>query len=315
VVDSLEIGRKYEEVWEKQHLDDAGKVWTTNSSTKAIRKAQTQNKYPAVISEVPVSPAPVPKRRAGVFEEARIQVAKDMKKKHVTFTADTVNWPVRHQTTFSRDPENKPYHNPPNGRHPAPLGVEWIDTSRVTDRIADLLNLKVYTTRVQAEFDAFLKDQTLRPLSRYNGIEGNRSGIASISENVDRFLNETETTRDEMYEWIDRADALAILVNEDVVKDMCFMRSNDVEDEEDYGEEEVDQTRWTCRAQCVVVEKAEVISAARLAAHFSMTEEQKAERRALEYRIGDEWVAPGIEGQNAKDVFSPGEGPSGKRRK
>jgi hypothetical protein len=38
-----------------------------------------------------------------------------------------------------------------------------------------------------------------------------------------------------------------------------------------------------------------------------MTEEQKAGRRTLGFRVGDEWVAPEVEGQGARDVFSPGE--------
>jgi hypothetical protein len=181
-----------------------------------------ENKYPAIISDAPNPAAPVIKHNLGSFGEAPVKVAKDMKKKHVTFTADTVNWPVRPQSAFSRDPRNKAYHDPPNGRHPAPLGVEWIDTSRVSGYIADFSNLKVYATRVQAEFDAFLNNSSLRPLSRYKGIVGMHPAVSYISEFVDKFLDGKEATREDMQEMIDGVDALAILLEGGVIKDMLL---------------------------------------------------------------------------------------------
>jgi hypothetical protein len=118
------MGKKYEEAWEKQYPEDAGSIWMTNSSTQAIRKVEKENKYPAIISPAPTPTAQEIKRKLGSFGEAEAKVAKDMKKKHVTFTADTINWPVRPQSAFSRDPRNKAYYDSSNGRHPAPLGVE-----------------------------------------------------------------------------------------------------------------------------------------------------------------------------------------------
>jgi hypothetical protein len=124
VVESLEIGKMYGEVWEKQHPEDAGTIWTTSSSTLAMRKAEMETRYPALISNAPAPAAPMLKRELDSFVEARVKIAKERKKKHVTFTIDTINWPVRHRAEFNRDPKNKAYYDPPNGRHPAPLGVE-----------------------------------------------------------------------------------------------------------------------------------------------------------------------------------------------
>jgi hypothetical protein len=77
--------------------------------------------------------------------------------------------------------------------------------------------------------------------------------VSAISECSDKFVNGTEAAREDMQEMIDGVDALAILVEGDTVKDMYFMTSDDVDDDIEYGEE-VDQTRWTCRAESVVEE-------------------------------------------------------------
>jgi hypothetical protein len=181
--------------------------------------------------------------------------------------------------------------------------------------------LKVYATCVQAEFDAFFDNSSLRPRSRYEGVIGTHPRLSAISEFIDKFLNGTEAAREDMQEVIDEADALAILVEGNAVKDMYFMTSDDVEDKIGYGEEEVDQTRWPCRAECVIEEKPEVVSATSLAAHCSTTKEQIAERRALGFRIGDESAMSDIGEQHKartpEDLFSPGTSREGgpKRRK
>jgi hypothetical protein len=68
-----------------------------------------ENKYLAIVSPAPTPAAQEIKRKLGSFGEAQVKVAKDMKKKHVTFTADTINWPVRPQSAFSHDLRNKAY--------------------------------------------------------------------------------------------------------------------------------------------------------------------------------------------------------------
>ncbi|KAL7779761.1 hypothetical protein CFE70_009778 [Pyrenophora teres f. teres 0-1] len=92
-VNLLDILMDYEEKWESENAKDAGVIWTTNSPTKALRKVEIENKYPAVVEELPSSAHPS-----------------------------------------------------------APLGVEWMDTSRVSSSIADILSLKVYVTLSDEEF-------------------------------------------------------------------------------------------------------------------------------------------------------------------
>jgi hypothetical protein len=84
------------------------------------------------------------------------------------------------------------------------------------------LNRKVYTARVQAEFDALVREPSLGPLSRYDGIVGMHPSLESIFQFLDKFLNKTETAREDMDDLIKEADALAILVDGDVVKDVFF---------------------------------------------------------------------------------------------
>ncbi|KAI4639896.1 uncharacterized protein J4E78_010798 [Alternaria triticimaculans] len=271
LVELLECSEKYEEAWEKQHSSDVGCIWTTNSSAKAIRIAQMRMKYPAVLTEA--IPRPAVKRKLSSFDVARAKVAKARVKKHVTFTPDTITWPTRSNACFNRNPEQRQSYQP--GRHAAPLGLEWIDTSRMSSSIADLLNLKVYATYVQAEFDALVDDSSLRPPSRYQGILSLHPGIQAISAFANQFLQGAETAREEMLEMISVADALIVLIGEeDVVVDMHLSVSDDVEDEDGYGDEEVDQTRWTCWSECDDEAKPDVGGAAGLAAKFAVDDEK-----------------------------------------
>jgi hypothetical protein len=274
LVEILECSQKYEEAWERQQPDDVGCMWTTNSSSKAIRIAEMQTRYPAVLTAS--NPRALVKQGLSSFDAARANVAKARVKKHVTFTPDTMTWPARGNAHFCRNPTKRQIYEA--GRHAAPLGLEWVDTSRMSSPIADLLNLKVYATHVQAEFDVLVADSTLRPPSRYQGILTLHPGIKSISTFANRFLQGSETAREEMMELIGMADALVVLIGEeDVALDMHLSVSDDVEDEDSFGDEAVDQTRWTCLSECYNEAKSEVISAAGLAAKFAVDDEDARE--------------------------------------
>jgi len=254
-------------------------MWTTNSSSKAIRNAQMRTKYPAVLTDA--IPRLAVKRKLSSFDVARAKVAKARVKKHVTFTPDIITWPTRSNAWFCRNLAQRHSYQP--GRHAAPLGLEWIDTSRMSSSIADLLNLKVYTTCIQAEYDALVDDSSLRPPSRYQGILGLHPGIGPISAFANQFLQGAETAREEMLEMISVADALIVLIGEDdVVLDLHLSASDDVEDEDGYGDDEVDQTRWTCWSECDDEAKPDVGGAAGLAAKFAVDDEKAPECRKID---------------------------------
>ena len=83
-----------------------------------------------------------------------------------------------------------------------------------------------------------------------------------------------------MIELIGMADALIVPIGEeDVVLDMHLSVSDDVEYEDDFGDEAVDQTRWTCLSECGNEAKPEVISTAGLAAKFAVDDEGARERQ------------------------------------
>ena len=274
LVELLECSEKYEEAWEKQHPGDVGCMWTRNSSSKAIRNAQMRTRYPAILTDA--DPRSAVKRKLSSLDEARAKVAKARVKKHVTFTPDTITWPTR----FNRNPAHRQSYQP--GRHAAPLGLEWIDTSRISSSIADLLNLKVHATCIQAEFDALVDDSSLRPPSRYQGILSLHPGIQAISAFANQFLQGAETAREEMLEMISVADALIVLIGEDdVVLDLHLSVSDHVEDEDGYGDEEVDQTRWTCWSEYGNEAKPDVDGAAGLAAKFAVDDEKAREGRKI----------------------------------
>jgi len=282
LVELLECSQKYEEAWEKQHPSDVGCMWTTNSSSKAIRNAQMRTRYPAVLTDT--NSRPTVKRELSSLDLARAKVAKARVKKHVTFTPDTITWPTRSNACFCRNPAQRQSYQP--GRHAAPFGLEWIDTSRMSSSIADLLNLKVYATSVQAEFDALVDDSSLRPPSRYQGILSLHPGIGPISAFANRFLQGAETAREEMLEMISVADALMVFIGEDdVVLDLHLSVSDDVEDEDGYGDEEVDQTRWSSWSECGNEPKPDVGGAAGLAAKFAVDDEKARRCRKI---AGDE---------------------------
>ncbi|KAI4930449.1 hypothetical protein J4E85_005076 [Alternaria conjuncta] len=245
LVELLEYSQKYEEAWEKQHPGDVGL-----------------------------------KRKLSSLDVARAKVAKARVKKHVTFTPDTNTWTTRSNACFCRSPAQCRRYQP--GRHAAPLGLEWIDTSRMSSSIADLLNLKVYATSIQAEFDALVDDSSLRPPSRYQGILSLHPGIQAISAFADQFLQGGETAREEMLEMISVADALVVLIGEDdVVLDLHLSVSDDVEDEDGYGDEEVDQTRWSSWSECGNEAKPDVGGAAGLAAKFAVDDEKARRCRKI----------------------------------
>lgn len=276
LVEILECSQKYEEAWEKQHPSDVGCMWTTNSSSKGIRIAQMRTKYPAVPTDA--IPRPAVKQNTSSFDRARAKVAKSRVKKHVTFTPDTITWPTRSNAYFCRNPTQRQSYRP--GKHAAPLGLEWIDTSRISSSISDLLNLKVFATYLQAEFDALVADSSLRPPSPYQGILTLHPCIRPISAFANQFLQGTETAREEMLELISVADALIVLIGEgDVVFDMHLSVSDGIEDEDGYGDDEVDQTRWTCWSECGNEAKPDVGNAAGLAASFAVDDEKARTRR------------------------------------
>ena len=66
------------------------------------------------------------------------------------------------------------------------------------------------------------------------------------------------------------------------MRDMNFSHSDDVEDEDGYRDEEVDQTRWTCLAKC----GAEALTMANLSAMLSMDGGNSARKH---HKIGD-WI-------------------------
>ncbi|KAI4913195.1 uncharacterized protein J4E92_009818 [Alternaria infectoria] len=253
---------------------------TNEESIKLKRgKVRSRNRNPATMCGHGLHPSDIitgglaVKRKLSSFDAARAKVAKARVKKHVTFTPDTIISPTRSNACFNRNPAQRQSYQP--GRHAAPLGLEWVDTSRMSSSIADLLNLKVYATCVQAEFDALVDDSSLRPPSRYQGILSLHPGIGAISAFANQFLQGAETAREEMLEMISVADALIVLIGEDdVVLDLHLSVSDDVEDEDGYGDEEVDQTRWTCWSKCGNEAKPDVGGAAGLAAKFAVDDEK-----------------------------------------
>ncbi|KAG9191567.1 hypothetical protein G6011_10301 [Alternaria panax] len=135
---------------------------------------------------------------------------------------------------------------------------------------------EVYATSVKAEFDALVTDSSPRPPGCNQRILGLHPGIQPISEFVNRFLQGTATARSEMLEMISVADALIVLVgDEDIVLDMHFSVSDDVEVEGGYGDEDVDQTRWTCWAECGNEAMPAATSATGLWASFVTDDEER----------------------------------------
>ena len=108
-------------------------------------------------------------------------------------------------------------------------------------------------------------------------------GLARMSEFIDQFLNGAATACAVMLELIKKANTILVLVSEgDVVRDMNFSHSDDVEDEDCYRDEEVDQTRWTCLAE----RGAEALTMANLSAMLSMDGGNRARKH---HKIGD-WI-------------------------
>jgi hypothetical protein len=262
LVDTLECSKKYEEAWEKQHPEDVGCIWSTYSSTKAIRKAEMEHKYPALVSKTPTRPHAFKRKlQLSTLDAARAKIANTQKrltKKHVTFTSDTKGEPGRRNACFHRMRGNEHYEP---GNNAAPLGINWVDTSLLRSPIASLCNLKVYVVSLQAEFDALVSNSNLRPPSRYGGIVGLHPGIKAISNFVETYLQQSSDAREDMLDMISYADALIVFISDDgnAIKDMHFSQSDDVEDEDGLEEVVVDQARWTCRAECGVGMQPETV--------------------------------------------------------
>lgn len=112
-------------------------------------------------------------------------------------------------------------------------------------------------------------------------------GLARISEFIDYFLKGAATALADVLELIRKADAIVVLVGVgDVIIDMNFSHSDDFEDEDGHGDEEVDQTRWTCRAECGADATLEALTTANLSAVLSM---DRGNRQQKHYKI-DDWI-------------------------
>ncbi|KAF1842635.1 uncharacterized protein K460DRAFT_420514 [Cucurbitaria berberidis CBS 394.84] len=105
-------------------------------------------------------------------------------------------------------------------------------------------HMLLFATTLQKEFDELHEGVSLRP-GQSQGLVGSHPGVKVISDFLENFQEQQHGHREELKEMVHYADAMIVLVNENKVLDVFLSHSDYIEDE-NYEDDEVDQSRWTC---------------------------------------------------------------------
>jgi len=247
---------KHELAWEAQNPSSTGAARKTNTSAKAVRLADLERKYPAVVCESP-PPAlrkgtkrrlgePVAKRKVSFAQTAQCRRAPDDQ-----FSMNINSEPSRERAAFRR---NSSYYEP--GIHAAPEQSEWVDTSHYSFDMesANLCNNKVFVTTSREDFDEVEEDLLLQP-GELQGVIGNHPAhqlfVQYLRQWAQSRVEKGKNGKEELKNLIQDSDSLIALVSGDDLLDVRLARSLHVEEEHYSDADEVNSDRWTCFRECI----------------------------------------------------------------
>lgn len=237
LLDMFAIMVIYEEAWEVEHPSAVAAARQTNCASAAIKLAQEQSRYPAVLSlptvQIKKKTSTTKKKKVIISEQVQIKNNDDVSTSTMKLTG------YRPHYLWYRA---APYYKP--GDHASGKDNEYINTSQMGCTMADLCNLKVYVTDDEEAFDQ-LDDQ----LNSFNDGIGDHQGIIGlhelsdqIIEAVEDFMAQDAQQKDDMECLILNADRMVVLLDEEARGVLDFFLYDGVGEEDSEDDEE--STGW-----------------------------------------------------------------------